>query len=349
MIAVMARARSKRWMGDALARLVLLALVWIAFTALSTSFASSAIVFSVLQASAPVGLIALGLGVAMIAGELDLSVASIAAVAGVLAVKMSGLGLIPGIAIATLCGCAFGAVQGACIAKLRINSVVFTIGTLFALRGVAYLLTNSKSVLLPLAKLGPAEEIIERLGVFSPYSLVAIGVMAAVGIGLGIHRWGREIYAIGGARAESAAAGVAQLRPIIIAFGLSGLTAGLAGAMSSIVQGSGSAEAFSSYLLLAITAVLVGGVGLYGGRGTIFNIVVGTVILESFIAGLINQGASGNVQQLATGGLLLLVVIVEFASGMAQGGPEGRPRLPRWARFNSWRGVGTRVRERDAV
>jgi ribose transport system permease protein len=317
-------------------RLILLAIVWIVFTILNSSFASEDILFSVLQATAFLGLVAIGEGVAMIAGEIDLSVASLAAVAGILAVELSGLGLIPAIILAALIAALFGLFQGACVAALKINSLVFTIGSLFALRGVAYLLTNSSAVQLPANQLDGAEELIQRFWIFSPYSLITIGVAIVVGLGLALSRWGREIYAIGGARAESVAAGVPQRRPIIIAFVLSGFTAGLAGALSSIVAGSGSAKAFPDLLLLSITAVLVGGVGLYGGRGTILNIIVGCLIIESLVAGLIHQGQTGEIQELATGALLILVIIVEFASGMGGGRREGETiPMPRWLRFSS--------------
>ncbi|MBS1677876.1 MAG: ABC transporter permease [Actinobacteria bacterium] len=318
----------RRWIAqpDVISRIALLAIVWIVFSALDASFASTDIVFSVLQSFAFLGLIAVGVGVAMIAGELDLSVASMAAVAGILAVKMAGLGLVPAIILAALIAGAFGVVQGACIAYLKINSIVFTIGTLFALRGVANLLTHSKSVLLPLDKLDQSEALIERIWIFCPYVFITIAVVLAIGIVMAISRWGREIYAIGGARAESVAAGVPQVRPLVVAFGISGFTAGLGGALSAVVAGSGAAEAYSSVLLQAVTAVLIGGIGLYGGRGTIFNVVIGCLILESFLAGLIDQGATQEVQQLATGGLLLLVVAVEFVTGLESS--EDRRQFP---------------------
>jgi len=319
---------TRRWLGqpDVLSRIGMLAIVWIVFSLLDASFASADIVFSVLQSFAFLGLIATGVGVAMIAGELDLSVASMAAVAGILAVKMAGLGLIPAIILAALIACLFGVIQGACIAYLKINSIVFTIGTLFALRGVANLLTNSKSVLLPLDALDQSEELIERIWVFCPYVFITLAVVLVIGIGMAISKWGREIYAIGGARAESVAAGVPQVRPLVVAFGISGFCAGLGGALSAVVAGSGAAEAYSSVLLQAVTAVLIGGIGLYGGRGTIFNVVIGCLILESFIAGLIDQGATQEVQQLATGGLLLLVVAVEFVTGLESS--DDRRRFP---------------------
>lgn len=320
----MSTLRSRVWREfskvETWSRLVLLGAVWIAFPVLNPGFASWDAVFSVLQGAALLGLIAIGLGVAMIAGELDLSVASVAAVSGIFAVKFIGFGLVPAILLASAISAGFGAVQGFCIARLKISSLVFTIGTLFALRGVANLLTNSQSVLMPIDKLNLSDELIKRLFVFSPFSMVTIVVVVMAGAGLALTRWGRELYAIGGARRESAAAGVPQRRPIVLAFTVSGFTAGLAGALAGVVAGSGSAQAYSNYLLLGVTAALVGGIGLYGGTGTMMNIALGTLILQSFIAGLVDQNASQDIQQLATGGLLLLVIVVEFATMRDDGG-----------------------------
>lgn len=338
----MRRLGKIRGAGDLLVRAALLACVWIVFTVLDGGFASDDTLFSVLQAGAFLGLVAVGVGVAMIAGELDLSAASVAAVAGVIAVKLTGIGIVPAIIVTTLIGAVFGAAQGACIAWLRINSVVFTIGMLFALRGVAHLLTDSNAVLLPIDKLEQSDQLIERLWIFSPYSLLTIAVLIAVGIALAVTRWGREIYAVGGARAESAAAGVPQRRPLILAFSLSGATASLAGAMSSIIAGSGSAQAFENVLLLAVTAALIGGIGLYGGRGTMLNVALGVLILQSFVAGLTNEGATQDTQQLATGGLLIATVVLELL--LAHWG--GRRGLP----FSHGRfGIGTRRRPAGSV
>lgn len=300
--------------ADTVSRVALLIGVWVVFTMLDPGFLSTDSVYSVLQGFAFLGLVAVGVGVAMVAGELDLSVASVAAVAGIVAVELIDIGLVPAVVLAGLLMASVGAAQGFLIARLGINSLVFTIGTLFALRGVAHLLTDSQAVLLPLESLDATDTLIERLGIFSPYSIATLAIMLVVGMGLAFSRWGRELYAVGGARHESAAAGVPQIRPIVVAFTVSGFTAGLAGGLSAMVAGSGSSQAYANVLLLAVTAALIGGIGLYGGRGSMINIVLGALILQSFVAGLVNQSATQDVQQLATGGLLLLVIVVEFVT-----------------------------------
>jgi ribose transport system permease protein len=322
-------AGSSPFGGAVLTPLVLLAVVWIAFSSTDPGFASSDSVFAVLQGFAFLGLITLALGVTMLAGELDLSVGSVAAVAGILAVQFLSLGLLPALAIATLCAAVFGAAQGACIARLRINSVVFTIGTMFALRGLAYVISGERAVQIDIAKLSLSDGLIERIWIFSPFSLITLAILGAVGMVLAVSKWGREVYAVGGGRPESIAAGVPQRRPIVLSFTISATAAGLAGALASISSGSGAPFAFETVLLLGVTAALVGGVSLYGGRGTVLNILLGALILQSFTAGLSSQGTSQGVQQLAIGGLLLIAIVVEFAAG----------RLQRAGRWRSKRAV----------
>ena len=122
---------------------------------------------------------ALGVAVTMIAGELDLSVASVAAVAGIIAVELSELGLVPCVLVATLCGLAFGAVQGFVIARTGINSLVFTISTLIGIRGVAFVLAPTPT-LLPLDRIDISDTIVQRFWIFSPFSLTTITAMVVI-------------------------------------------------------------------------------------------------------------------------------------------------------------------------
>ncbi|MBV8566228.1 MAG: hypothetical protein JO273_12320, partial [Methylobacteriaceae bacterium] len=96
------------------------------------------------------GVIAAGIGTTMLAGEFDLSVGSMAAVAGVVTIKIFGLGVLPAIAAATVIAGVLGALQGLLIGSLGINSLVFTIGTLIALRGIALILSGENTVTVPI-------------------------------------------------------------------------------------------------------------------------------------------------------------------------------------------------------
>jgi ribose transport system permease protein len=264
----------------------------------------------VLEGFPLLGLVALGLAVTIIAGELDLSVGSMAAVAGAIAVRAADAGLVGAIVIAVVVGTVLGAIQGGLIAKIGINSLVFTIGTLILLRGVAWLLCGNAP--LPLEDVTVSDPLLERYGIFSPASITALIVFAVFGLLLAYTRYGREIYAIGGARAEAAAAGVSRIRPLVLAFAVSGGLASMAGALATMRGGSAAPENYADLLLAGAAAALLGGISLYGGRGTVFNVAFGVAILTAVTAGLAARGEPNSTVQLVTGVLLLLVIAVEF-------------------------------------
>ena len=176
--------------------------VWIGMLA-SRSGVGETSIFPVLDSFALLGLLALGIGVTMIAGELDLSIASMAALMGIVAVKVQALGLFGALAVATAAGLALGATQGYAIARLRIHSVVFTIGTLILFRGVAQLF-GDQPILISDPLMG--DPLLNRTGVLSGSIGIALGVFVLVGLALAFVKPGREIYAVGGDRLEAASA-----------------------------------------------------------------------------------------------------------------------------------------------
>jgi ribose/xylose/arabinose/galactoside ABC-type transport system permease subunit len=305
----------RRTVLDVASRAALALAVYTFFAATDEHYRGVNNLYPILNGFALTGLVAVGLGVTMIAGELDLSVGSMAAVAGIITVYLSGWGVFPCLAVATLSGAAFGAVQGAVIAKLRINSLVFTIGTLIALRGVAFVISHEHSVAVNLNDLSISDSVTRKLWIFSPLSLTAIAAFVVVGLLMAFSKRGREIYAIGGGRNEALGAGVTAFVPLVLAFTVSAALASLAGGLASLQSAAAQPGAFDSLLLGGVTAALVGGVSLYGGRGTFVGIAVGVLTLRFLVTGIASRGAQFYVESLSTGGLLLAVLLVELATG----------------------------------
>lgn len=293
--------------------LAVLIIAWIVISVITPGFRGAASVFSVLEGFSLVGLIALGLAVTIIAGEFDLSVGSMAALSAVIAVLTSHLGLAGSVIVATSAGVIFGAAQGALIGRLGINSLVFTIGTLILLRGLTYMLSGHEPIMIDNIEI--TDPLIERYWIFSFSSVVAISVFVLAGLVLTFTRWGREIFAIGGARNEAIAAGVPKVRTISIAFAISGGCAALAGALAAMRGGSAAPQNYDDLLLTGCAATLLGGISLYGGRGTVFNVALGVAILSVVGAGLAARGTSASLVQLVTGALLLSVIAGEFVAG----------------------------------
>lgn len=300
--------------------LIVLVATWIVIAMLNPRFAGTSSIFGVMQGFSLVGLVALGLAVTIIAGELDLSVGSTAALAGVIAILCAPLGTMAAIVLPTLVGVAFGAAQGTVIGRLRINSLVFTIGTLIMVRGLAYLVSGHAPISVPNELITITDPLIARYKLFGVNvatlgSVVAIGVFVLTGLFLAYTRWGREVHAIGGARNEAVAAGVPLVRPLAIAFAFSAGCASLAGAMAALRGGTAAPQNYEDVLLSGAAAALLGGISLYGGRGTAVNVALGVGILAVINAGLAPLGTPASVIQLVTGALLLTVVGLEFLAG----------------------------------
>lgn len=300
-----------------LSRIGILVVVFALFSIGNPNFATLGSIFSIMEGFALFGLIAAGVAATMLVGELDLSIGSVAAVAGILAVSLTGLGLLPAVLITAVIAVVYGILQGWIIVKTGINSLVFTLATLILIRGVAFILTP-ESVIMPMERIGMSDFLVTRLWIFTPFSLFTIIVITALGLFLGFNRWGREMMSFGGGRNEARAAGVNTRRPVIVAFAICAACAALAGSFASIKSASAAPFSYESWLLTGVTAALVGGVSLYGGKGTMFGVVIGVLIIRTLTAGISSRGAAIYVEALATGVVLLIVLIMEFLTESPQ-------------------------------
>ena len=311
-------------------RLLLAVAVYAFFAVRDAGFRGITNLYPLFDGFAFIGLVALGLSATMIAGELDLSVASVATVAGIIAVKLVGWGLVPCVVVAVSICTVFGAIQGFVISRLKISSLVFTVGTMIGGSGLAYIISHENAVAMSVAHLDVSDKVGGKIWVFSPFSLTTIGVFIVVGLFLAMNRYGREIFAIGGGRVEAVSAGVSVVRPIVIAFALSAGLAGLAGVLVSLEAGAADPGGFPTLLLDGVTAALVGGVSLYGGEGSVVGVAIGVMTLQILVSGISIEGAPFYVQSLATGALLLAVLILEATaerSGFGAGLRRLRGRL----------------------
>lgn len=322
-----------RHQSELVSRVGLAAAVFVFFWVIQDGFASVNNLNTILDGFAFAGLAALGVGVTIIAAEFDLSIGSMAAVAGVVAVQFADLGLVPAVLIAVGLAAVVGILQGLAIASFGINSLVFTIGTLILFRGVAFWWSGEQTITI--ADLSIATAIRTQIWIFSPFSLITLILFVVIGAFLAYHRWGREIYAIGGGRAEALAAGISLHRPMMIAFGISAAVAGLAGALVSLKSGSASPNNFETLLLPAATAALIGGASLQGGKGNALGIAVGAVTIRFIVSGLALRGAPFFVESLSLGILLLFVIAFQLLF-------ETEQAKERWRRWRQ-RGTGDAV------
>jgi ribose/xylose/arabinose/galactoside ABC-type transport system permease subunit len=290
-----------------------MAVIYLVFALQLPNYHTSSGIAALLDGAVLIGIVSVGVGVTMIAGEFDLSVGSLAALTGVIALEIIGIGVLPALVVGVLFAAAVGVIQGLLVGVLGINSLVLTIGTLIGLRGLAMVVAHEQTITMPIEQLPDVDILTQHfLRFFSPISVGMIVVFAVIGLFLKYTRWGREIYAIGGGRNEARAAGVPLLRPMMIAFTLSGGLAGLGGALLSIRLGSATPLGFDSLLLSAATTCLMGGIALEGGIGNVIGIAIGLFTLRFLVTGMAALGEPYYVQNLAVGALLILVVVVQL-------------------------------------
>lgn len=268
----------------------------IVFTAYETTLARIALV----------GLVSLGLTMVVLQGELDLSVGSTVALAGVV------LALIPdwrvGVPVALLTGVAFGMLNAFFVVVVGINSFIATLGSLFMMRGIALVLSDAEPV-----RLAYRDEAIAfsqpLLGPITPRVVLFFTVFALLQLFLTRTQIGRETFAVGGNRQAARDAGIPVKRRIFTAFMMSGFVAALAGVITSLEFLSADPTAGTRVLLASFAAVIIGGTLLNGGRGSLLGTLIGAASLGLMEIGLTFAGQPREVQDVLIG-LVLLVAVV---------------------------------------
>ncbi len=270
--------------------------------------------YAIMERFAVLGLVGLALTLCIIAGEIDLSIGSNAALAAVITVRFTDdWGAINALIFALVISTSIGAIQGYFIAYLRIRAIVLTVGTLMLLRGVALFAAEEKTVMLTDFRI-PDFISTKMLVYFSPASLLVIGIFIVVGLFMTYTRYGREIYAIGGARKEALASGISLQRPMIIVFAISGLCAGIGGAIIGLRSGTAQALGLQYLLLAGTVAAFIGGVSILGGKGGVIGAVIGTLTVNFLNTGLVFNVTPAFMVQLYLGILLLVVIMFQTGS-----------------------------------
>ncbi len=308
--------RSKTWVSNNpdLAFSILLAVCVYGYFALTNDlFATHRTSYAIMERFAVLGLVGLALTLCIVAGEIDLSIGSNAALAAVIVVRFTdSIGAFNALFVALVISTTIGLVQGYFIAYLRVRAIVLTVGTLMLLRGVALFAAEEKTVMLTDFDVTDFIQT-KMLGYFSPASLLVIGVFVLVALFMNYTRYGREIYAIGGARKEALAAGINLKRPMIIVFTISGFCAGLGGAIIGLRSGTAQALGLQYLLLAGTVAAFIGGVSILGGKGGVIGAAIGTLAVNFLNTGLVFNVTPAFMVQLYLG--ILLIVVIMFQTG----------------------------------
>ena len=260
-------------------------------------------------------LLAVGQAVVIITRNVDLSVSSIlgltAYLTGRLFTDNPGIPIAVVVLAGVLAGAVLGAVNGVLVAVARVPALVITLGTLYIYRGIVLTWAGSDRI-----NAGDMPRDFLRLGnrsilTIPILTIVALGVLVAVGYYLYAHRGGRELYAIGSDPDAAVLYGLPVTRRVITAFVLSGAIAGLAGVLFAARYGTVSSGAGTGIELQAVAAVVIGGVAIFGGSGTVWGAAIGAVLLVTINRALPILGIPDFWQRAVVGGLILTAIVVD--------------------------------------
>jgi rhamnose transport system permease protein len=258
-----------------------------------------------------VGLLAVGQTIVVVTRNIDLSVGSVLGITAFATGVMfadHNMPIVLVFILGMLFGAFFGLLNGVMVAYARVPSLVITLGTLYVIRGIDYAWAHGRQINaadMPdgFLHLGTAEV----LGI-PVLPLFTIGAMLIVGTVLGRARMGRELYAIGSNPDAATLAGIRTTRRVLGAFVASGAIAGLAGVLYAARYGTLDAAAGTGIELAAVSAVVVGGVAIFGGAGTVYGAALGALLLGTIRSALVMLQVNPVWEQAINGALLLLAI-----------------------------------------
>jgi ribose transport system permease protein len=313
---LLARASRLTVRVESLAVLVLLAA---AMSFLSPYFLSVSNFLNILLATAVIGVLAVGATFVICAAGIDLSLGSVlgfSGVVGALSVNAVGLPWLFAIPACLLAGALCGAINGLLVTRAKIPAFIVTLGMLGLARGAALVLTNGVPVYgLPdgLLFLGQGRP----FGIPTPIFLF-IGVALVAHYVLAYTRFGRYTLVIGDNEAAARATGIHVEAHRLKLYTLSGMMAGIAGLIFMTRVNSGDPTAGLNYELTAITAAIIGGTNLFGGRGSVLGTVIGALIMGVLQNGLNLLAVQSYYQQMAIGAVLILAVWLDRINAARQ-------------------------------
>jgi rhamnose transport system permease protein len=314
---------------------ILVALVLlIGGTAISNPrFLSAQSVKDLLLGSTILAILAAGQAIVVITRNVDLSVGSVlglsAFATGTLFLDHPGIPIPVVVVAGAALGAVCGAVNGALIAAARVPALVVTLGTLYVFRGIDYRWATGKQINaadIPHGFLRMGTATVLGVPVLTLFALV---VVVCAGYYLRSYRSGRELYAIGSDPAAARLSGIQVGRRVFAAFVASGTLAGLAGVLYVARFGTLDANAGLGQELNVVAAVVVGGVAIFGGSGSVYGAALGAVLLTTIASALPVLGINPFWQRAAIGALILAaigldrVLSLRVARSLQKGGRNG--------------------------
>lgn len=300
----------------ALSPAIVLVLAAIVFSLVNDRFYALQNLSLVAQQVAVIGTLAVGQTVIILTAGIDLSIGAVMVLASLLMSKLvadsgwpGGLALLAGAVVAV----AAQAVNGLLVTKVKLPPFIVTLGTLSVFTAITLIYAKGQTISLQPGNLLMWSGQTIAIGQLNlTYGvLLMIGLYAVVGYALRYTAWGRHLYAVGDDIEAARLAGISVNRVLLSAYMLAGVTIAVAAWVLVGRVGGGDPNSGLNANLQSITAVVIGGTSLFGGRGVVFGSLIGALIVQVFVNGLALAGIDPNYQVLAVGVLVIAAVSVD--------------------------------------
>lgn len=298
-------------MGNTLSLIIALVIICIVLSIASPYFLTVKNIMNVFLFTSIIAIRGAGLTIAMILGGLDISQNAIGAVTGILVALLSIAGAPWWVLIimVLLIGVVMGSINGTLISVFKINPIITTLGTMQIFRGIAWLVSD-KTIMIGdpfIISLGRS-----RLFGVVPYSvIIAVVIIFIAYYILRYTTFGRKVYMVGGNEYASYLSGIDSRKVKFGAFIISAVTASMAGFLLSAQVGAALPQSGAGTEMATISAVILGGISLSGGKGKISGTVLGMLILSTINNGLTLLGVNAYFQMVVNGAVLLLAVLID--------------------------------------
>ena len=301
----------------AISPFLVLVISFVVFTLLNPRFAQPNSLSLLLQQVAVIGALAVGQTLIILTAGIDLSVGAITILAMMVAAKLAEEAGIPGllaILIAVALGVAAGLINGALVTRIALPPFIVTLGTLSVFTAIGLLYAGGQSVQatdLPAILNWTGESFGAGRWRITWGVVLVILLYLGVGFALANTAWGRHVYAVGDDKEASRLAGIRVDRVLLSVYVVAGAIYGLTAWILIGRAGAASPNAITDANLESITAVVIGGTSLFGGRGALLGTLLGALIVGSFRSGLSLAGVDDQYRVLAVGLLVIMAVAVD--------------------------------------
>ena len=329
------RLLAMKGMGGALTAFVGLIVIYVAFGIINPTVFSGQNVTNLLRSMSKYLLIGIGQSYVLITGNIDLSMGSVVAMSAMISATLMAAGVNPWLAvlIALVCCMLIGVINGILVGKCQLPPFIATLGTMFAARGVAYMVNGNRNTDaiasgIPKEQAEAFQNIFyygKTLGIYNTF-WIAIILFAVFFFILSKTRTGRHIYAIGSNVDAAKLSGVSVFATTTKTYLVSAFCSFIVGLILCGQAGMGNMEAGHMYEMYGVAAGVIGGVSPLGGTGILLGTLAGAAVWQTLENGLNMIGAQVGIQRLVIGVIVVFAVLLDVVvrNGVFKKKPAGK-------------------------